>query len=176
MFMLKKLLWLIPLCLVACKSAPVEIARAQDEEHLVLQLAVLKTSYDTDDAEQLLLKHDSVYEFPALKLIKDDYANFDIVADDGQYSMKVTSFGESGDEVHLGLKMQRRIKVDELTYGVGSESVTTPIYEKEGFDTERVYQKDQWYILGRSYNKRKGEVSGSGVYFVLRVNSRSSQR
>ena len=141
-----------------------------------MQLVVLKTSYDMDDPEQLLLKHDSVYEFPALKLIKDDFSNFDIVTIDGQYSMEVTSFGEYGDEMHLGLKMQRRIKVDALTYGVGSESVTTPIYEKEGFDTERVYQKDQWHILGRSYNKRQGEEDGSGVYFLLRINSRSSQR
>jgi hypothetical protein len=171
---MKRLLWLIPILLVSCQTVPLEITKVQDDEQLVMQLAIFKTDYDTDDPKQVLLKHDSVHEFPSSRLIKDDYAKWDIVAADGHYRMEVSYFFESTDGIDLDIAMQRRIKVDEITYGSETDGVTKPIYEKERLETARFYHKDKWYILGGNYNKPRGEKNGSGVYFLLRVNSRLS--
>ena len=162
----------MPLLLIGCQTVPPEISKAQDDEALVLQLAVFKTNYDTDDPEQIVLKHDSVHEFPASRLIKEDYAKWDIIADDGHYRMEVGYFHETPDGVDLDIVMQRRVKVGEITYGGDSDGVTKPIYEKERFETSRFYHVDQWYLLGGNFNKPRGEKVGTGVYFLLRVNSR----
>lgn len=171
---MKKLLLLIPVLFVSCRSVPLEITKVQDDEQLVLQLAIFKTDYDTDDPEQVLLKYDSVHEFPASRLIEDDYAKWDIMADGGHYCMEVSYFKESTDGVDLDISMQRRIKVDEITYGSEADGVTKPIYDKERVETARFYHVDKWYILGGNYNKPRGEANGSGTYFLMRVNSRLS--
>lgn len=158
----------MPILLVSCQTKSVEIIKAQDDEHLVLQLAIFKTDYDTDDPKQILLKHDSVHEFPSSRLIEDDYAKWDIITGDGNYCMEVSYFKESAEGVNLDIAIQRRMKVDEITYG----HITKPVHDKEQVDTAGVYSKGKWYILGGSYNKRRGEKKGDGVYFLLRINSR----
>lgn len=171
---MKRFLLSFSVLLASCKTAPLEIPKIQDDEQLVMQLAIFKTSYDTDDPKQILLDHDSVYEFPSSRLIKDDYAKWDIVTHDGHYSMQVNYFFEASDGIDLDIAMQRRVKINEITYGSETDGVTKPIFDKERLETSRFYHKDRWYILGGNYNKPRGEENGSGIYFLLRVNSRLS--
>lgn len=171
---MKRLLLLIPVLLVSCKTAQFAPSKVQDDEQLVMQLVLFETDYETDDPEQVISDHDSAYEFPSSRLIKDDYTKWDIIADDGHYRMEVSYFIESKFGVDLGIEIQRRIKTDEITYGSEIGGVTKPVYERAHLKTDGLYQKDEWYILGRDYNKPRGEKDGLGVYFLLRVNSRLS--
>ena len=165
---MKKPFYLILLFIVSCKTTHFDLPKKQDDAHLVMQLVILKTDFNSNDPEQVLSKHKSLYEFPSSRLIEDEYAKWDIVGEDGLYKMEVSYFMESSEGINLGISLQRKMKLNEITYGVGENAVTKPIYEKQDLKTERLFEKDRWYILGQNYRKPLGE------YFLLRINSRKT--
>ena len=123
---------------------------------------------------EILTNHKELYRFPSSILRLNKYPDIDVIAEDAEYRMKVLRFKENDEGVSLAIALLRRYRLHDVSYGMpGSENEEIrSIYQKQSVQTENVYTKDRWHILGQDYRKRAGDKKGEGVYFLLRINSR----
>ena len=172
---MKKLLLLIVVPLLSsCETIHFNLLPLQTDEFLVMQIVVVETDYESNDVSEILTNHKELYRFPSSILRLNKYPDIDVIAEDAEYRMKVLRFKENDEGVSLAIALLRRYRLRDVSYGMprSENEEIRSIYQKQSVQTENVYTKDRWHILGQDYRKRTGDKKGEGVYFLLRINSR----